>query len=85
VPPKETTLEIRRRLASHALAMAQLAERIERDEFVTESSIERYRRMLAQAPDATQQIIVERLLQEEEATLASAAKLKPPGDSSKRR
>ena len=27
---KETTLEIKRRLASHALALAQLAEKIER-------------------------------------------------------
>ena len=29
---KETSPEIRRRLASHALALAQLAEKLERDE-----------------------------------------------------
>jgi len=46
----ETALEIRRRLASHALVLAQLAEKIERDEFVTETNIERYRGLLAQAP-----------------------------------
>jgi hypothetical protein len=38
---RETTPEIKRRLASHALALAELAERIERDAFATESQVER--------------------------------------------
>ncbi len=70
---KETTLEIKRRLASHALALAQLAERIKRDKFVTESNIERYRRMLTQVPDASQRITIEMALQAEEAKLAGPA------------
>ncbi|MGO8915493.1 MAG: hypothetical protein ACLQJR_06255 [Stellaceae bacterium] len=69
---KEATLEIKRRLASHALALAQLAERIKRDKFVAESNVERYRRMLTQAPDAAQRSTIERLLQDEEAKLAGS-------------
>ena len=35
---KEITLAIKRRLASHALALAELAEKIERDEAAREKS-----------------------------------------------
>jgi rubrerythrin len=62
---EEATLEIKRRLASHALVLAQLAEKIERDAFVTESNIERFRGMLARALDQTQRKMIETLLMEE--------------------
>jgi hypothetical protein len=68
---KETTVEFKRRLASHALALAQLAEKIERDEFVAQANIERYRRMLAQGLDAKRRRMIEALLQEERAKLAN--------------
>lgn len=62
---REATAEIRRRLASHALALAELAEKIERDEFVTAANIERYRQLLAQALDDTRRRTIEALLVEE--------------------
>jgi hypothetical protein len=67
---KEATPEIKRMLASHAFALAQLAEKIERNELATKSNIEHYRRMLGQAPDAARRIIIERLLQDGETKLA---------------
>lgn len=67
---KEATLEIKRRLASHALALAELAERIARDTFVTEANIERYRRMLAQSLDEKRRKTIETLLREERKKLA---------------
>ena len=62
---RESTWEIRRRLASHALALAELAEKIERDEFVTQANIERYRRMLSQSLDEKRRKTNEALLREE--------------------
>ena len=65
----ETTTEIKRRLASHAFALAQLAEKIERGTemaaFVAAVNIERYSRMLSLGLDSRQRDMIETLLLEE--------------------
>jgi hypothetical protein len=57
-------------LASHAVALPQLAEKIERSELATRSNIEHNRRMLGQASYAARRIIIERPLQDGETKLA---------------
>jgi hypothetical protein len=70
---KEATPEIKRRLASHALALAQLAENIERREriegFVSDANIKHYRHMIGGALDEKQREMIETLLKEEQARL----------------
>jgi hypothetical protein len=73
----EATPEIGRRLASHALALTQLAEVIERrerlDEFVSDTNANRYRRIMAG-------------LKEEQAKLRSRSATRPhPGKHSRKR
>jgi hypothetical protein len=72
---KETTPEIGQRLASHALALTQLAEVIERrerlDEFVRDTNVNRYRRMMAGLLDEKQRNVIEPLLKGEQAKLRS--------------
>ncbi len=62
---KESAIDARRRLADHALSLAQLAEQIERA-FVSGENIKRYRRMLA-ADDLDESLrrTIETLLAEE--------------------
>jgi rubrerythrin len=76
---KEITREIKRGLAGHAFALAQLAEQMERREpvakFVTRANIEPYERMLAESSDETQRKLVETLLLEEQAKLAKPARV----------
>lgn len=74
---QEPTLEIKRRLASHALALAELAEKVEREEFVTEANIERYRHLLAQAVDEKQRKTIETLLMEEREKRAAPSAWEP--------
>ncbi len=68
----EPAPEIRRPLLSHAFALAQFAEHLERDEriadFVVHENIERYRRILAEAPE-TDKPMVAALLSEEQMKL----------------
>jgi len=67
---KEAAVEIKRRLADHALALAQFAEKIDRGYLlVIESSAERYQRMFTRALDPTRRMPIENLLREEEAKL----------------
>lgn len=66
---KEPAPEIRRRLLSHALALAQFAEHLERDEriadFVVHENIERYRRILADAPEKDKPTVAALLSEEQ--------------------
>jgi hypothetical protein len=77
----EATPEIGRRLASHALALTQLAEVIERrerlDKFVSDTNVNRYRRMMAGPLDGKQRKMIEPLLKEEQAKLRSRSATKP--------
>jgi hypothetical protein len=87
---KETTPEIGRRLASHALALIQLAEVIERrerlDEFVRDANINRYRGMKAGSLDQKQRKMIEPLMEEEQAKLRSRSATKQhPGNHSRKR
>jgi hypothetical protein len=70
VAAHETATEIKRRLASHAFALAQLAERIERGTqmatFATAANVERYRRMLLLGLDERERLVIEALLLEEQ-------------------
>jgi hypothetical protein len=82
----EAAPEIGRRLASHALALIQLAEVIERrerlDEFVRDANIKRYRRMMAGPLDEKQR----KLIEEEQAKLRSrSATIQHPGNHSRKR
>jgi hypothetical protein len=67
---QETATEIKRRLASHAFALAQLAEQIERGTqrmaFVSAANVERYGRMLLLDLDDRQRHMIETLLLEEQ-------------------
>ena len=67
---QETAVEIKRRLASHAFALAQLAEKMECGTqiaaFVTAANIERYNRMLQLGLDERQRQMIETLLLEEQ-------------------
>jgi hypothetical protein len=86
----EATPEIGRLLASHALALTQLAEVIERrervDEFVRNANIERYRRMMAGPLDEKHRKMIQPLMEEEQAKLRSrSATMQRPGKHSRKR
>ncbi len=67
---KATDLGTKRRIADHALALAQLAEQVEREggwgEFVRSANVELYNRVLAQAWDNRIRATVRALLREEQ-------------------
>jgi len=67
---QETATEIKRRLVSHAFALAQLAERIERGTqmaaFLSAANVERYGHMLLLGLDDRQRRMIETLLLEEQ-------------------
>jgi hypothetical protein len=67
---KVTAIELRKRLAAHALTLAQVAEQLERGDllsaFVHNANVERYERLLAGALDEETRAMVERLLAEED-------------------
>lgn len=66
---KVTAIELKRRLAAHALTLAQVAEQLERGDplnsFVHDANLERYQHLLAGALDEQTRTMVERLLAEE--------------------
>ena len=72
---EESVPEIKRRLASHAFALSQLAERIERSrrigEFVTRANIEHYVGVLGAALDEDRRKTVQFLLNQERQKLES--------------
>jgi len=67
---QETATEIKRRLASHGFALAQLAEQIERGTqmaaVVSAANVERYGRMLLLGLDDRHRRMIETLLLEEQ-------------------
>jgi hypothetical protein len=85
----EATPEIGRLLASHALALTQLAEVVERrervDEFVRNANIERYQRMMAGLLDDKHRKMIQPLMEEEQARLRSSAIKPHPGKRSRKR
>jgi len=70
---EETVPEIKRRLASHAFALSQLAERIERNrrmtEFITRANIEHYVGVLGAPLDEERRRTVQFLLNRERSKL----------------
>lgn len=70
---KVPDINLKRRLAAHALALAQVAEQIERegpvDEFVRQANRERYKHLLAGALDERTRATVQSLLSEEQAVV----------------
>jgi len=76
---RESGLEMKPRLAGHALSLAQLAEQVQRERFVIEANIERYEHMLVSALDDGLSRHVDGLLNEERIKLAA---LTPTGRQS---
>ncbi len=80
---KATAVEVKQRLAADAMALAQVAEQLERgdplNEFVHAANLERYKRLLAGALDEGTRATVEKLRAEE-----NSAKLDKRWDQAKR-
>jgi len=70
---RESSTEMKRRLARDAFTLAQLAEQLERETFVIEANIERYEQMRTSALDDGSRKEVSTLLGEERAKLAALA------------